>query len=45
MAQDNVTSRSDNMPWYCGPTLIEVAASSVIYDSFVQCHKKSDMPN
>eukprot|EP00435_Cladocopium_sp_Y103_P013653 s77_g3.t1 len=20
---DNVTSRSDNMPWYCGPTLIE----------------------
>ena len=23
--KDNVTSRSDNMPWYCGPTLIEVA--------------------
>ena len=23
--KDNVTSRSDNMPWYCGPTLIEAA--------------------
>ncbi|CAL1155466.1 unnamed protein product, partial [Cladocopium goreaui] len=35
---DNVTSRSDNMPWYCGPTLIEAL------DETVASHFKPDRP-
>ncbi|CAJ1361455.1 unnamed protein product [Effrenium voratum] len=35
---DNVIGRSDNMPWYCGPTLIEAL------DETVASHFKPDRP-